>query len=175
MWRFAPNARSVVAGAAALTLALSASVTVEYYGRAPTRAPVVHVRALATIAPSTIVETTTTAPRLPDRPPRADRAKPRPVVMGTGACGGDLPPCWRLAIESHGNLRAVNPTGCGGRGCYGKWQFDPRTWLACWGRSCAGLTYQGYARADEAPEAVQDARAREVWNGGRGCAQWHAC
>lgn len=79
------------------------------------------------------------------------------VVYGTGACGGDLPPCWVMMRESGGNLNAYNPTGCGGRGCYGKWQCDPRT---CSGRGT---------------EAQQDAEARALWDGGRGCANWGAC
>lgn len=132
-------------------------------------------------APVHIVATTTTAPRTTTT--RASRSA-RPTIQlqsvqaaafGHGACGGTLPPCWVLRRESKGNIRAVNPRGCGGRGCYGKWQFDPKTWLGCWGRSCVGLTYKGYARADEAPEDVQDDRAREIWNGGRGCDQWDAC
>lgn len=172
MWRFAPNARSLVAGAMALTLASLAYLGAAHYTSPP--APALQVRAVvASTAPST---TTTAVTRLPDRSPRADRARPpAAVVAGTGACGGDLPPCWVLARESHGDLRALNPRGCGGLGCFGKWQFDPRTWLGCWGRDCAGLTYQGYARADLAPESVQDDRARELWNHGAGCHHWAAC
>lgn len=80
-------------------------------------------------------------------------------------CGGDLPPCWVLDRESGYNdgdpytydIHAYNPTGCGGRGCYGKWQCDPR--------SCDGT----------GTEAEQDASARALWDGGRGCSHWAAC
>lgn len=72
-------------------------------------------------------------------------------------CGGDLPPCWVMNRESGGSTSAYNPTGCSGRGCYGKWQCDPRT--------CDGT----------GSEAEQDAEARRVWDGGRGCAHWNAC
>ena len=80
-------------------------------------------------------------------------------------CGGDLPPCWVMMRESGGNPRAVNPHGCGGRGCYGKWQYDPNTWR----------NYDGYGNAAEAPESVQDDKARQDWAGGVGCHHWSAC
>jgi hypothetical protein len=80
-------------------------------------------------------------------------------------CGGDLPPCWVLDRESGYNdgddftydIHAYNPSGCGRRGCYGKWQCDPR--------SCDGT----------GTEAEQDAEARRLWDGGRGCSHWGAC
>ena len=82
-----------------------------------------------------------------------------------GQCGGDLPPCWVMRRESGGDPRAVNATGCGGRGCFGKWQFDPLTWAG----------YAGVSRASDVPEWVQDERARQIWAGGRGCSHWGAC
>lgn len=84
---------------------------------------------------------------------------------GSGACGGSLPPCSVMRSESGGNPRAVNRTGCGGRGCFGKWQFDPRT--------SAGLGYD--LTMDQYPESVQDDAARSLWNSGRGCSHWDAC
>lgn len=80
-------------------------------------------------------------------------------------CGGSLPPCWVLDRESGYNdgdpytydIHAYNPSGCGGRGCRGKWQCDPR--------SCTGT----------GTEEQQDAEARDLWNGGEGCANWGAC
>lgn len=76
-------------------------------------------------------------------------------------CGGDLPPCWVLARESGGNIHAYNPTGCAndrlGPGCSGKWQ-------------CSRSTCDGTGSEDQ-----QDAEARRVWDGGRGCAHWNAC
>lgn len=80
-------------------------------------------------------------------------------------CGGDLPPCYVAERESHGDYSAVNPTGCGGRTCGGKWQFDPWTWN----------NYGGYQFAQDAPPEVQDAKARELWEGGNGCSHWAAC
>lgn len=76
---------------------------------------------------------------------------------GSGACGGNLPPCWVMMRESGGNIHAYNPTGCGGEGCNGKWQCDPR--------SCNGT----------GSEAEQDASAAALWDGGRGCSNWNAC
>lgn len=83
----------------------------------------------------------------------------------SGLCGGDLPPCWVLRIESGGDITAVNWGGCGGWNCYGKWQFDPRT--------SRGLGYP--LTMDQYPEQVQDEAARRLWNGGRGCSHWAAC
>lgn len=95
--------------------------------------------------------------------PAPIKESPRPVPASsggsTGRCGGDLPPCWVMRRESgpNGDPNAFNPTGCHGRGCYGKWQCDPRT--------CDGT----------GTEAEQDAEARRVWDGGRGCRHWDAC
>lgn len=83
-------------------------------------------------------------------------------VDGLEPCGGTLPPCEVKRRESGGNYTAVNPRGCGGHGCYGAWQFDPRTW--------AGLGYEGNP-ADAAPE-IQDEAAARLWDGGRGCRHW---
>jgi hypothetical protein len=91
------------------------------------------------------------------RRPVAPTAPVSPVSTGSGACGGSLPPCWVMMRESGGNPRAVNSTGCGGRGCFGKWQMDPRT--------SAGI---GYALTmDQYPESAQDDAARTLWRGGR--------
>ena len=84
-----------------------------------------------------------------------------------------------MLLESGGDPTAVNWTGCGGRGCYGKWQFDPVTFIpGCtvskWNAGTCG-TYQGYQFANEAPEDVQDARAREIYDNGRGCSHWNVC
>lgn len=97
---------------------------------------------------------------------RAERARRARTVRSAaasastpagGRCGGDLPPCWVMMRESRGDPNAYNPTGCSGRGCYGKWQCDPRT--------CDGT----------GTEAEQDAEARRVWDNGRGCSHWNAC
>lgn len=80
-------------------------------------------------------------------------------------CGGDYPPCWVAERESHGDYTAVNPTGCDGRTCGGKWQFDPLTWGG----------FGGYEFAQDAPPQLQDEKAKELWNGGKGCGHWAAC
>lgn len=80
------------------------------------------------------------------------------VTYGTGACGGDLPPCSVLECESHGNLVAQNPRSTAS----GKWQILDSTWAG----------YGGYARAMDAPESVQDDRAREIYAGGTGRRAW---
>ena len=80
-------------------------------------------------------------------------------------CGGEYPPCFVVDDESDGDYNAVNPDGCGGRTCGGKWQFDPWTWD----------NYGGYAFAQDAPPELQDAKAKEIWAGGAGCSHWNAC
>lgn len=95
----------------------------------------------------------TPAPRVTHTPrPRVASAAP-----ASGRCGGDLPPCWVMMRESRGDPEAYNPTGCNGRGCFGKWQCDPRT--------CDGT----------GTEAEQDAEARRIWDNGNGCSHWAAC
>ena len=63
--------------------------------------------------------------------------------------------------ESGGNIRAKNPTSSAS----GKWQILDSTWAG----------YGGYSSAMYAPESVQDARAAQIWAGGRGCSAWAAC
>lgn len=86
---------------------------------------------------------------------------PAPTDAGSGRCGGDLPPCYVMQRESGGNIRAENPVSTAS----GKWQFVDGTWN----------NYGGYAHAADAPEWVQDAKARETWAGGAGCSHWSAC
>lgn len=79
----------------------------------------------------------------------------------SGLCGGDLPPCYVMRRESGGNITAQNPSSTAS----GKWQFLDSTWAG----------YGGYAKARYAPEKTQDAKARQLWAGGRGCSHWSAC
>lgn len=88
-----------------------------------------------------------------------------------GRCGGALPPCWVKRRESGGRYDAVNPTGCGGHGCYGAWQFDPRTWDATVTRmGRPDLVGHYLASPDD-----QDAAAAYLWADGAGCGHWAAC
>ena len=86
---------------------------------------------------------------------------PAPASYGSGACGGDLPPCYVMMRESGGDPTAQNPSG----DASGKWQFIDSTWAG----------YGGYAKARYAPESVQDEKARALWAGGAGCGHWSAC
>lgn len=88
-------------------------------------------------------------------------------------CGGDLPPCKVKQRESGGNYQAQNPRGCSGRGCWGAWQFDPRTWDGVARRM--GRSDLVGVRPDLASPADQDAVARAAWANGAGCAHWAAC
>ena len=77
---------------------------------------------------------------------------------GNGRCGGNLPPCCVMERESRGSLTAHNPHSSAS----GKWQFVNGTWN----------NYGGYPTAASAPESVQDAKAAQVWAGGRGRSAW---
>lgn len=87
------------------------------------------------------------------------------IQQENGHCGGNLPPCWVLDRESGYNdgnpntydIHAYNASGCGGRGCRGKWQCDPG--------SCSGT----------GSEEEQDAEAAALWDNGNGCSHWNAC
>lgn len=118
----------------------------------------------------------------------------RPIVVhiasvtnqGSHPCGGDLPPCWVMMRESHGDPRIWNggcyaPVGwagsrspCGGSNASGKWQFMRSTW----NNFCFDLDGSGpdaptcYLNAADAPEFVQDAKARQVWANGAGRSHW---
>ena len=84
-----------------------------------------------------------------------------------GPCGGQYPPCWVVENESSeaGLYGAYNSTGCGGGGCYGKWQFSTE-WACKLGLPCDLST---------ATPEQQDEAARLLWNGGSGCSNWDAC
>lgn len=103
-----------------------------------------------------------------DPPAEEPVADPAPAYQGNSTgdvngypCGGDLPPCYVLARESGGNPTVANRHSTAS----GLWQFLDTTWAG----------FGGYARAMYAPPGVQNQRAVEVWNGGRGCSAWAAC
>jgi hypothetical protein len=91
-----------------------------------------------------------------------------------GLCGGDLPPCWVVHRESKGDIRIWNggcyaPVGwtgrrspCGGSTASGKFQFIRGSWG----------NFRGYLNAADAPERVQDDRARQLYDHGRGGSHW---
>jgi len=73
-------------------------------------------------------------------------------------CGGPLPNCCTLRIESGGNPTAQNPHSSAS----GLWQFMHDTWAG----------YGGYSEAKYAPPEVQNQRAIEVFAGGAGWGNW---
>lgn len=109
--------------------------------------------------------------------PKVLAAFPADRGATSSRCGGDLPPCYVMERESSGDLRIWNggcyaPVGwngsrspCGGSTASGKWQIIRTTWAR----------YGGFLNAADAPEDVQDAKARALWAGGRGCSHWSAC
>lgn len=80
------------------------------------------------------------------------------IVNGM-TCGGDLPSCCTLTLESHGQSGAQNPISSAS----GLWQFTHDTWAG----------YGGYSEAKYAPVSVQNERARQVYNGGLGASNWY--
>lgn len=136
-------------------------------------------------APPYVIEasmfTTTTTARARTAP-NVRSASVGPAVIAESSirgfpCGGDLyPPCWVIRRESGGSFTAYNPTGCGGRSCGGRAQWDPVTWMpGCTVskyRAGACTPYMGYRFAQDAPPEVQMQREREVWNHGAGHAHW---
>lgn len=79
----------------------------------------------------------------------------QPVYSGGG---GGCVPDYIVQRESGGDYSAENPTSTAS----GKYQFLDGTWNG----------YGGYQHASDAPPAVQDARACEVWANGAGASHW---
>lgn len=94
----------------------------------------------------------------------APTVKSTPATTGSGACGGDLPPCRVMQRESGGDPTAIGYGQCGEDDCYGKWQIDPDT-----------AESVGYPRRlDLQPEEVQDDAARAI-KARDGCGAWSTC
>lgn len=128
------------------------------------------------------------AVRTSTRPATEDTSSSRPVVGtattastpnvaviasdGNFPCGGELyPPCY-VADRESGNQYfrsdgspVVNPTGCSGTACWGRWQFGG-FWSCHFGLSCDIAHWS---------PAEQDYAARTLWDHGRGCGNWAAC
>ncbi len=100
-------------------------------------------------------------PRPKPRVARARVAQRRGQNGGSIAAGGAMPPRSVMMCESGGNYRAENRTSSAS----GAWQIIDGTWNG----------YAGYGHAADAPPHVQDARAAQLWAGGRGASHWKAC
>lgn len=88
--------------------------------------------------------------------PRAQQPQQQaPVYSNTG---GGCVPDYIVQRESGGDYKAENPTSTAS----GKYQFLDGTWNG----------YGGYQHASDAPPAVQDAKACEVWDNGNGSSHW---
>lgn len=107
------------------------------------------------------------AARRPAPPLRAAASVGPAVPLAAGDhCGGiDYPPCYVSDRESGGSYSAFNPSGCGGNGCYGRWQFS-----GAW----AGKLGLPSDLSTATPEQ-QDEAAKQLWSGGSGCGNWAAC
>lgn len=135
---------------------------------APTHPEARHI--VATTTTTAVAPTTTTQALAPavTAVPRASRKAARPrgpspsgAVATSGRCGGSLPPCSVMMCESKGDNTAQNSTSSAS----GKWQITRGTWNG----------YGGYPSAASAPESVQDDKARQLWDSGRGRGHWRQC
>lgn len=79
----------------------------------------------------------------------------------TWATLSGTPPEYIADCESGGDYLAENDVSTAS----GKWQIVDGTWDG----------YGGYSHASDAPPAVQDAKAAELWDGGNGASHWAAC
>lgn len=160
-------------GSTAITVAeVATTVAPTTTTEAPTTTTTVDPVALASFYDAVAASQTTTTTTPPPPPPTTAAPRPAPTAppitaapaptnYGSGACGGDLPPCYVMMRESGGSITAQNPTSTAS----GKWQVLDSTWQG----------FGGYAKARYAPESVQDDFARRLWAGGRGCGHWNAC
>lgn len=133
---------------------------------------------LTSFVVTALTTTSTTSTTVSPTPLTPMNTSPAPVITSpepdTGSCGEILPPCWVMNEESGGSYTAVSPSSfCGGRGCYGKWQFDPTT--SDYVATALGWPELVGVTADRWPPGHQDAGARWLWAGGAGCSHWNAC
>jgi len=112
-----------------------------------------------TTTTSTSTSTTTTTVMVTISVPKNAPIVPifTPSASPSGNCGGDLPPCWVMMRESRGQIRAKNPDSSAS----GKWQILDSSWQL---HDAKGnpQPFMGYWHASDAPEWVQDAKARTM-------------
>jgi len=95
--------------------------------------------------------------QLPQQQVQAVAPQRQAAARATNYAGGSAGIFERIRMRESGGNYATNT----GNGYYGAYQYDIGTWN----------NYGGYARADLAPPAVQDAKAAETY-AQRGCSPW---
>ncbi|MGI8426067.1 MAG: transglycosylase family protein [Actinomycetota bacterium] len=66
-----------------------------------------------------------------------------------------------IQCESGGSYKSEDPRSTAS----GRYSFIDGTWN----------NFGGYSHASDAPPEVQDEKARQVWNGGKGRSHWQEC
>lgn len=145
-----------------LALFVAGLVAAFVVGMATAAAADLHLPSSPIGRPPVMVRITATPVPTPAPSATASAAPARAHHPRTGRCGGSLPSCAVMACESGGDIRVRNHQGSSASG---KWQIIRSTWNG----------YGGYAEARDAPEHVQDAKARELWAGGAGAGHWRSC
>lgn len=101
--------------------------------------------------------TTSTTTTVPPTTTTTSTTTTTVYIYPSGQCGGNLPPCWIMMRESRGQIHAQNPDSSAS----GKWQILDSTWQLHDSKGNA-LPFMGYWHAKDAPEWVQDAKARSM-------------
>lgn len=94
----------------------------------------------------------------PPPAPETHQAPARPSAAPVGPSGGWSIPESIVMCESGGDYRAENPSSSAS----GAYQIIDSTWGG----------YAGYGHASDAPPHIQDQRAAQIWDGGRGRGNW---
>jgi hypothetical protein len=151
----APSAQQMAAWSQEAAAELQALNLAVWYHQAEINTAVERWNAVVTFNAAVEAQAQAAAQAAAARAAAAARVRPAPARVSTPVRSGSV------------RTAPVAGTGrCGGgtnpARPAGKWQIIGPTWNG----------YGGYATADQAPEAVQDAKAEQLYAGGAGRSQW---